>query len=208
MCRMAIGRKKFVQGFIGYRCPACGEKVCAAGSGSDKEIDVEEVAIQAAMRGEAEADTLVECFSSGKCHWAGRLSECVKVEDCVKALRAVNAHLAEFCDNGRPFHVMAVEAARRTIKDLEYVRRKHEWLKSDRAFHEGSTEAADGLQKKAQEYERQVQKRLDAINGYYFGMIQDLRCERDEQIETVHKLNEEIDRLKKESDENTNRFFE
>jgi cytochrome c556 len=188
------GQMKYESVFAGHRCPMCGGEVREG--------------IQEAIREDVLADPLVGCSCLGKCQWAGRLSECVKVEDCVKALRAVNAHLAEFCDNGRPFHVMAVEAARRTIKDLEYVRRKHEWLKSDRAFHEGSTEAADGLQKKAQEYERQVQKRLDAINGYYFGMIQDLRCERDEQIETVHKLNEEIDRLKKESDENTNRFFE
>jgi len=196
---MAIGRKKFVQGFIGYRCPACGEKVCAAGSGSDKEIDVEEVAIQAAMRGEAEADTLVECFSSGKCHWAGRLSECVKVEDCVKALRAVNAHLAEFCDNGRAFHVMAVEAARRTIKDLEYVRRKHEWLKKV------SAEAADHFQKKAREYERQIRER-DGVIATHTETIEELRCERQEYIEVIHRRDEEIGRLKKESAENTNRF--
>ena len=121
------GQMKYESVFAGHRCPMCGGEV--------------RVGVQEAIREDVPVDPLVGCSCFGKCQWTGRLSECVKTEDCVKALLAVNAHLVEFCDNGRSFHAMAVEAARRTIKDLEYVRRKHEWQKNKFA------ELVDGLQK-------------------------------------------------------------
>lgn len=83
-----------------------------------------------------------------------------------------------------------------------------DWLAAVKVIKEEvEKKYVDAGEQKAQEYERQIQNRAEAINRYLGGIIQDVRRERDEQIEVVHRRDEEIDRLKKEYAENTGRFL-